>query len=199
MGETMEDVLARQNRGEPALAFDSRRSTIDSGLSALIANEMHGRKGSTRCKERIYQILIANEFRYANFTSRPVQAPKLLDFVLGPAKSATSDFLIDNFGGVFSLASSFEPLASRTNRPYFALCNSHLFRGILNHARAEMAQSHRRHGPRLTGHWSRPFLIANGMHRREESSTCKQSTYEFLIANEFQCYAPRGLELEKRA
>ena len=34
-----------------------------------------------------------------------------------------------------------------------------------------------------------PFLIANDMHSREESSSSKQSTYEILIANELHCSA----------
>ena len=36
---------------------------------------------------------------------------------------------------------------------------------------------------------SSPLLIANDMHSREESSISKQSTYEFLIANEIHCRA----------
>jgi hypothetical protein len=35
-----------------------------------------------------------------------------------------------------------------------------------------------------------PALIANETHSREDSSACKQSTYHFLIANEFHCANP---------
>ena len=129
--------------------------------------------------------------------------PKLLDSSLTAAKSTTSQFLIDNFCVLCpshrAPASSIEPLASRTNRPYFALCNSRLLRGIPNHAHAEIAQTLLRHGPRLTGHCALSSgrsrlstfdcklssLIENDMHSREESSACKQSTYHFLIENEF--------------
>ena len=49
---------------------------------------------------------------------------------------------------------------------------------------------------------SSPSLIANDMHSREESSPCKQTTYNFLIANEIHSRKTRfslSLSLPQRA
>jgi hypothetical protein len=133
-------------------------------------------------------------------------APKLLDSALNYRKYSTSQFLIDNFGWSFAshlfptsklgprTSSSNRPaprlempvsqrkqkIGPLSNRPQIAVFNFDLLR-------ASVAQRIRRgsyfrlstNDPQL-----RP-LIANETHSRAESSLCKQSAYEILIANEF--------------
>jgi len=130
--------------------------------------------------------------------------PELLESWLSHTKQGTSQFLIDNFQHVSSLvagarsSTSFASFASATsrisnrpsprlempvshrkqtiglisNRPKFAVCN---FCYSVCHASLP---------PCLFA--SSPSLIANDMHSRAESNPCKQTTYNFLIANENQ-------------
>ena len=97
-----------------------------------------------------------------------------LDFSLSPAQSTTSNFLIDNFCTLLR-----SPASKRTS----------------------VGNSGAHHSPLACPEWSRRitcdvpaltkegslFPIANDMHSRKESSACKQSTYQILIANEFHC------------
>ena len=83
----------------------------------LIANEMHSRKELSACKHGAYEILIANEFHFADSDFCCLQTPKKLDSSLSLTKHSTSQFLIVNFRGVISPASSFEPPVSSSNRP----------------------------------------------------------------------------------
>ena len=109
-----------------------------------------------------------------------------LDFSLTCSNQSTSQFLIDNFcsgSDCSSLVTRHLSLPSNrpsprleilvnhrrqrigpiSNRPKFAVCKFHCSSFLA----------------------SSPLLIANDMHSHEESSTCKQSTYQILIANEF--------------
>ncbi|HKW89727.1 MAG TPA: hypothetical protein VJN21_13345 [Candidatus Acidoferrales bacterium] len=115
-----------------------------------------------------------------------------LDFNLTPPNPTTSQFLIDNFCVPFpshrTPASSIEPLASRTNRPYFAFFNFSVpFRSVSQ----RHFLAHTEHSRLSTIRSRLPCLIANDMHSREKSSPWKQSTYEILIANEFRSRATR--------
>jgi len=99
-----------------------------------------------------------------------------------------------------------------SNRHKFAFCNFHLLRASVSSPTrsvgtqgsrcclfSPLATSLPRRSPlrrAKAGHPYLSFLIANDMHSREESSACKQSNYQILIANEIQCVAltPSALE-----
>jgi len=67
-----------------------------------------------------------------------------------------------------------QEMALISNRPQFVLSNFAL--------RAPAAP---KHAAAKAGPWPLSSLIANETHSREESSACKQSIYQILIANEF--------------
>jgi hypothetical protein len=130
-----------------------------------------------------------------------VSFPKLLDFSLTPSKSATSHFLIDNFGACLTRrppqqsnaeagelpilsnrpAPRLETLASHrkqtialiSNRPQFAVCNSVAHRRPDQFFRTSNFK-----------HLTSRTLIANETHSRKRLSASNQSTCHFLIANE---------------
>ena len=106
-----------------------------------------------------------------------------LDFPSTPARSITSNFLIDNICTV---------LRSPTSKSTSLGSSSHLHSSLVTG-----------HGPQVTGSCSplvtcHPPLsvIANDTHSREESSACKQSTSKILIANELQRAALTLSEVE---
>ena len=137
------------------------------------------------------------------------QLASKLDFRLTPSKQTTSHLLIDNFCtgsaplpfptsslGLQTSSSNrpsprLEILVSHrkqtvgpiSNRPKFALCNFRCLSFSASVPPCHFASS--------------PLLIANDMHSRAESSACKQSTYQILIANAFHylrstAEVPRG-------
>ena len=145
----------------------------------------------------------------ADETPKSCQLVPKLDFRLTPSKQTISHFLIDNSctGSAplpfptsnleHQTSSSNRPsprleiLVSHrkqtvgpiSNRPKFALCNFRCLSFSASVPPCHFASS--------------SLLIANDMHSREESSTCKQSTYRILIANEFHylrstAEVPRG-------
>ena len=144
--------------------------------------------------------------------------PKL-ESCLSYRKHTISQFLIDNscksfFPAAASPASSLKPLASRpnrpsprlempvshrkqtigpiSNRPQFAFYNF----ALVGSGRLRTTFALETYPPRLsTDDCKLSSLIANETHSRGESSHCKRSTYEILIANEFQSYAQRQTAL----
>jgi len=132
--------------------------------------------------------------------------PKLLDYSLTHRKHNTSQFLIDNFGVYLSQASSL--LSSSAPSPSFSSASFASFASSASASHGSLplclpasGTSNRpqiavfnsaasRRSARLcpTSNVKPPtsrILIANETHSRAESSLCKQSTYEILIANEF--------------
>ena len=135
--------------------------------AALIENDMHSRREPCACKQSTYLFLIESEFHCADscYFIRPER--KLLDFPLTASKSTTSQFLIDNFER--SLAFTAPKRASAKA-------------GLSRRSRLSAKADH----SRLSALDSRvASLIANETHSRADSTASKQSTYEFLIANEF--------------
>ena len=129
----------------------------------------------TRTKHSTSHFLIDN---FCTFTGLPQVAG------FGPSTSSAS---CDSFASSFSPASRIsnrpcprletpvthrkQTIAPISNRPQFSLCKLGAFDSL---------------SPTFNlGHPTSRTLIANDLHSRKESSTCKQSTYQFLIANEF--------------
>ena len=202
--------LARPPMRHPPQSFRSRLSTVDYRLPSNRESKP-SQKMLSASQFATYNFLIGNNFNISRSPSpavAPIPLPpsKLLDFSLTSPKSATSEFLIDNFQRVSSRNAmplsfaSFAPFASSpsciSNRPTPRLETpvSHRKQTIApisnrpqfvfsNFALRAPAAS--KHAVAKAGPWPLSSLIANETHSREESSACKHSTCKILIANEF--------------
>ena len=157
----------------------------------------------------------------ARATPRPPDRPspaahsEKLDFPVSRSKSTTSHFLIDNSctlsRSVFLPASNLKPPTSRTSNRQYEILEPHvshrkqrtgnflianfrpMFRKLAD--RAARGSGIGRSLSLVTCHSPLILLIANDMHSRKQSSNCKQSTYEILIANEFHLRTPRWIRI----
>ena len=157
---------------EGARGFLSSSVTSQSSLRFLIANDLHSREKASASKQSTYEFLIANEFHCADTAFRPRATLKLLDSSPSLTKHTTSQFLIDNLNGFsvkpFTLSTvegscpPQQPVHPEAGRSAEAVGTSN-FEPLISR-----------------------ILIDNDMRSRKNSCHCKQSTYQFLIANEFQ-------------